>query len=243
MLSDLSQYVAVIGAGAAAFADTLGRYFADVILLPPFCRLSEPVASHPDMLLARVGQTSVMPASYAESFPGIAEAIAGLCTLRLGQTVPASPYPGDVAYNVLCYGGRLYCRTDVLDGTAAISAAEQGISLCHVRQGYAGCCALSCGDFVMTADPSLQKALMSAGASVVPLRLGGIHLPGYDCGFIGGASGYCAGTAIFFGDPETHPDAALIRRTLDAKEIDCLALSGDTLTDFGGIICFPKKTG
>ena len=214
-----------------------------MILLPAFPLLPVPTASHPDMLLARVGNAVVMPEQYAARFPGAAEVLSSLCNLCLGVSVPRSPYPGDVAYNVFFHGGRLYCRTDVLDGTAAAAAAEQGISLCHVRQGYAGCCALSCGDFVMTADPSLQKALMAAGASVVPLRPGGIRLPGYDCGFIGGASGYCAGTAIFFGDPETHPDAALIRRTLDAKEIDCLALSGDTLTDFGGIICFPEKTG
>ncbi len=240
MLSDLARYAAVIGAGAAAFADTLSRYFADVILLPAFPLLPAPTASHPDMLLARVGRAVVMPEHYAARFPDAAEALSSLCDLQLGASVPRAPYPLDVSYNVFCHGGSLYCRTDVLDGAAASAAAEQGISLCRIRQGYAGCSALSLGSFVLTADPSLRKALEANGESVVPLRPGGIRLPGYDCGFIGGASGFCAGTAVFFGDPEKHPDGTLIRRALWEHGVECLSLSRDELTDCGGIVCFPK---
>ncbi len=241
MYSALAQYIAVIGAGAASFADALSRYFSDVILLPPYGRLCAPVASHPDMLLSRIGHTLVIPESYAAEAPAAAEAIAAHCTLRLGKSVPQPPYPRDVPYNVLCYDGRIYCRRDVLDGTAASVAEEQGLTVCHVRQGYAACSALSCGDFVLTADPSLKKELSANGAAVEALSPGGIRLPGYDCGFIGGASGFCADTAIFFGDPDTHPDGALIRTALERHGIDCLKLSGGTLTDFGGIVCFREK--
>ncbi len=240
MLS-LSDYIAVIGEDAAPFADTLAHHFADVVLLPPFPLLDRRIASHPDTLLARVWETIIVSESYAAHAPFEISRIADCVPVRFGKTTPRSPYPGDVSYNVFSHGGRLYARTDTLDATVIDCAKEQGIAVHPVRQGYAGCSALSLADCALTADPSLAEALRADGAEVVRLTPGGIALPGYDCGFIGGASGYCARTAIFFGDVETHPDGALIREILDANGIAALSLGTEVLTDFGGIFTIPRK--
>ncbi len=237
----LSDHIAVISAGAADFADLLVRYFADVVILPPYPSLDRRIASHPDTLLARVGNTVVVSETYADHAPRTVESIAAHVPVRLGKSDPRSPYPHDVAYNVFSHGGRLYGRTDTLDGTVISCADEQGIAVRHVRQGYAGCSSLSCGDFVLTADPSMEAALLADGAEVVRLTAGGIRLPGYDCGFIGGASGYCARTAIFFGNVETHPDGKSIRDVLDAHGSGTLSLGTDLLTDYGGIFTIPMK--
>ncbi len=237
----LSRYVAVIGAGAAHFADTLGRYFADVIVLPPYSRLDPRVASHPDMLLARIGDTIVLPRAYTEEAMDAVNAIAAHVRVRLGDTPLVRTYPKDVSYNVLAHNGRVYCRADVVDATVAAEATAQGFTVRGVHQGYAGCSALSCGEVVLTADPSMRDALLPDGADVLFLQSGGIRLPGYDYGFIGGASGFAGNTAIFFGDPETHPDGGRIMESLSRREIECLPLSEDCLTDYGGIVCILKK--
>ncbi len=240
-MRDLYKYIAVIGAGASHFADALARHFTDVLILPPFPMLDRRIASHPDTLLARVGGTIVVSEAYATVAPDVITRIAQCVPVRFGKTVLHSPYPHDVAYNVFSHGGRLYARTDTLDAAVIDSAKEQGSPLRHVRQGYAGCGALSCGDFVLTADPSLAEALLADGAAVVRLRPGGICLPGYGYGFIGGAAGYCVRTAIFFGDVETHPDGAQLREVFDAHGIGTLSLGKDVLTDFGGIFTIPMK--
>ncbi|MBQ8746883.1 MAG: hypothetical protein IJZ08_03340 [Clostridia bacterium] len=234
-MSGLSDYIAVIGAGALHFADALARYFADVLILPPFPLLDGRIASHPDTLLARVGGTVIVSEAYAAHAPREIAKIASHAPVRMGKTVLRSPYPQDVAYNVFQHGGQLYARTDSLDGEVTDAAREQGVLLRPVRQGYAGCSALSCEDVVLTADPSIASALEADGAAVVRLTPGGIRLPGYDYGFIGGAAGYCARTAVFFGNIDRHPDGTLIRTALNAHGIGTLSLGPDTLADYGGI--------
>lgn len=238
----LSENIAVIGVDAAPFADALARHFADVVILPPFPLLDRRIASHPDTLLARVGRCVVVSEAYADHAPDAIGKIAAHVPVRLGKIVPRSPYPQDVAYNVFSHGALLYGRTDTLDGAVIAAAKEQGIAVRHVRQGYAGCSALSCGDFVLTADPSLAEALRADGAPVVRLTPGGIRLPGYGYGFIGGAAGICAHTAVFFGDVEKHPDGRMICEVLDRHGIKGLSLGTDVLTDCGGIFTISKKT-
>lgn len=238
----LSEYIAVIGADAAPFADVLARHFSDIVILPPFPLLDRRIASHPDTLLARVGACVAVSEAYADHAPDAIGKIAAHVPVRLGKSVPRSPYPQDVAYNVFSHGGLLYGRTDTLDGAVIAAAKEQGIAVRHVRQGYAGCSALSCGDFVLTADPSLSEALRADGATVVRLTSGGIRLPGYGYGFIGGAAGTCARTAIFFGDFGKHPNGRMICEVLDGHGIEGLSVGTDVLTDYGGIFTISKKT-
>ena len=241
-MSGVSDHIAVIGAGAAHFADALAKHFADVVVLPPFDLLDGRIASHPDTLLAKVGKTVIVSEAYAAHASREISRIAAHAPVRLGKTIPRSPYPQDVAYNEFQHGGLLYARTDTLDGAVTDAAEAQGLPLRHIRQGYAGCSALSCEDVVLTADSSIAFALEADGAAVVRLTPGGIRLPGYDYGFIGGAAGYCAHTAVFFGKLDRHPDGIRIRTALELYGIRAISLGTESLTDYGGILTVPVKT-
>ena len=118
-------------------------------------------------------------------------------------------------------------------------AEEIGIATADVAQGYAGCSALACGDLLLTADPSIKEAVTDRGGEVLSLSPGGIDLPGYDTGFIGGAGGYVDGHAVFFGDVHRHPDGNRIADALAIRGIVCHCLGDGPLTDFGGIKFFP----
>jgi hypothetical protein len=89
---------------------------------------------------------------------------------------------------------------------------------------------------VLTADPALQKALRANDEGVVPLRKGGIELPGYDCGFIGGASVVTQDGVCFFGKIEDHPDYEAIKDFVGLEGKKVISLSDEKLTDIGGAV-------
>ena len=64
---------------------------------------------------------------------------------------------------------------------------------------------------------------------------GGISLPPYGTGFIGGASGVDGDTVYFTGDIMTHPDGARITDALSSRGAKCVSLCDGGLFDVGGI--------
>lgn len=238
-MKPLGAYTAVIGEGAALYADALAALCAGVILLPPCASLDPRVASHPDMLLALPGERCIVPAQYAAQ-PCASRALAAL-EHAAGARIESSPYPiggsypADIGYNVLLCGDILCGLLPHVSPDVLRAARETGLRTVSVKQGYAGCSTLVCGELAVTADPSVRAALAQEGVPVFSLPPGGVSLAGYSCGFIGGASGYAADTAVFFGDPALHPRGAALCAELERRNIAVYALSGAPLCDFGGI--------
>ena len=239
----LKNCIAVIGQGAAPFRDALARLCADVLVLPPCPGMDLRVASHPDMLIMAIGQDVVVPRSYADRVEvrPLLEEWTRRCGLRLirCEPSPGEAYPADVLCNGLLYGGTLYGKLSALAPEILRLAAERGMDAVDVHQGYTGCSALACGDVLLTADPSIRQAVLARGGDVLALSPGGIDLPGYNTGCIGGAGGYAEGHAVFFGDVRRHPDGERIADTLAKRGIVCHCLGDGPLTDFGGIKFFP----
>lgn len=207
----------------------------DVLLLPPDPALHAPVASHPDMLVFSVGERVVMAREYLGAYPSVADRIAQTGVRLIPSDAPrGAEYPLDVSLNCLVAGKTVFCHRAA--APEAVDAAEaEGYRVVRVRQGYAACSALSAGGAVVTADPSVARAAEDAGLAVLRISPGGISLPGYDSGFIGGASGVFRGTVFFFGDPMTHPDGARIASFLEERGIRSVALSDGPLIDLGGM--------
>lgn len=239
----LKEYLAIIGQGAAAYREALAEMCGGVLILPPCPGMDPRVASHPDMLMMAIGQDVVVPRSYAgqTDVELVLRELCRLCGVRLilSDRSPGAAYPGDVVCNGLLYGGTLYGKRSALAPEILRLAAEHGFSAVDVHQGYTGCSALACGDILLTADPSIQQAVLARVGDVLALSPGGIDLPGYNTGFIGGAGGYAAGHAVFFGDVRRHPDGGRITQTLEKRGIHWHCLGDGPLTDFGGIKFFP----
>lgn len=239
----LKSYLAIIGQDAAAYRNALAELCGGVLILPPCPGMDPRVASHPDMLMMAIGQDVVVPRSYAgrTEVRSLLEMWIRRCGLRLTrcERSPGESYPADVLCNGLLYGGTLYGKLSALAPEILRLAAERGMDAVDVHQGYTGCSALACGDVLLTADPSIRQAVLARGGDVLALSPGGIDLPGYNTGFIGGAGGYAAGHAVFFGDVRRHPDGGRITQTLEKRGIRWHCLSDGPLTDFGGIKFFP----
>ena len=210
-----------------------------VVAMPPCPTLSSPVASHPDMLLARVGGEMVTTAAYCELAGAEISEIFDITRAKLHFTSDehGESYPADVIFNSLVMGDKLFARLDTLSPYLVRLAEEKGLKLVNVRQGYPACTVLKLSDeAAITADGGMAEALSRAGVRVYTIENGGIILPPYEYGFIGGAGGSLGDTVYFLGDVKTHPSWDVIEDALKKEGLRAVMLGRGSLFDLGGII-------
>ncbi len=200
-----------------------------LISLPPFHRLPAPVADHPDLLVyeEKSGEWVLYEGYYAEN-RALFEPLS-----RKIRTLPDPPepcYPHDVTLNVLRIGSHLMGRIG-----ESHPLLTPGLTPIPVRQGYTRCSVCRVGDrAAITADPGIAAALESIGLRLLRIRPGGIALPGYDCGFIGGATVTLRERIGFFGDPLSHPDGERMVDFIRSEGWEPIQLCPGPLTDYGG---------
>lgn len=209
-----------------------------VIPLPPDPRLAPPIASHPDMLFFCEEKWLLTDkAYYRQNEELLSAAIAGTDLHRhLIEEKRGDVYPYDIALNALRVGRYVFCY----EKYTAPQIRALPYEIVDIRQGYAACSTLVLSDTcLVTADPSVEKAASKRNLDVVRIRPDGILLPGYDQGFIGGASSVIGNTVCFFGDPTTHPDFIRIEEACHACGYGMKAVLDGPLTDWGGAKCIP----
>lgn len=211
----------------------------DVLRLPPHRALESATASHTDMLLFKLRDTIVTAADYYENekvfFARLKELRPHL-RITPANEAQSEKYPHDCILNALYLNERIYCKTDTVSGAIKELARRYGIPLVHVKQGYPACTVLKAKDTAITADVGMARVLSESGVNVTVIQKGGISLPPYEYGFIGGCSGYYDGVVYFYGDPLSHPDGERIVNALKARGLRYEALYRGKLLDLGGIL-------
>ncbi len=212
---------------------SLARFGYEIIKLPPSKHLAAPVASHPDMLIFIDGQRLITHEKYYAEAKETVDLIVnvGGFSLALSNEEWGEKYPSDVLFNAAAAGDRLICReasTSVL--------IKNGKRLINVNQGYAKCSTVTVGGGIITADMSIARA--AALADIDTLLLCGSHtrLSGYDCGFIGGASGDDGERVFFCGDITKHPQYSEISEFCKNHGRQAVSLSSAPLYDYGSLI-------
>lgn len=209
------------------------------ILLPPLPTLPKAIASHPDTLLFRLGNTIITSAAYCEAssyiFSDIREYNSNII-IKVTSDEPGNTFPEDCIFNALCCGEYLLGREKSLSPAVIDLARESGLKLINVKQGYPACSAISVRGNIITADDGLLSAASDAGISAHKIEVGHISLPPYEYGFIGGASGLYENRLYFFGDYKLHPSAGIIEKALGELGVMPVSLSDEPLSDFGGMI-------
>lgn len=195
-----------------------------VRLLPPWRGLPGPVRDHPDLLTAPFGDGVLTTPGYAAEHPELFDGISVALTAEELSPV----YPGDVLLDVLTVDDT------ALGHPACAKALRDSAKFLPVRQGYARCSVLLAGDAAVTADAGLSRVLASLGLDVLTIPPGGILLPGYDAGFIGGASLTVGDTVWFFGDVGAFPSGSAVCAHLRKHGFSVADCPGVPLTDFGG---------
>lgn len=180
-----------------------------------------PLSDHPDMFMCKLGASDD-----AEVFSCFAQ-----------NTVPGSVYPHDIAFNAACTGRFLIHNLSYTDPALLRRAEELGMTLVNVRQGYTKCSTIVVDeDSVITYDRGIAAPCRAAGLDVLTVSPGHVLLPGYDTGFIGGASGRVGSTVVFNGDLTAHPDFPSIVRFIEERGLEVKWFEDWPLTDIGSIL-------
>lgn len=153
-------------------------------------------------------------------------------------------YPGDVLYNAARVGKYFLCSkyTDekLIEKAKNIpdGSGKNGLEIIMVRQGYVKCSLVVIDDdHVITEDEGIAKTLKERTdiecLLVAPKQ---VSLPGYEYGFIGGASGRVGDEIIFNGNLCVHPDFSKIEDFIKKCGLKIKYFEAYPLTDIGSII-------
>ncbi len=216
----------------------LSRYADKIISLPPFSCLQKPVSAHPDMLIFAAENEIITSKRYADENPKIFRELSDLIGRKtiIDEAELAPLYPADVRFNCFVVGGRLFGLVSALSEKVAEWAEDHSIPIVNIRQGYAKCsvCVIS-HDAVITEDASIEKAMTESEVDVLRVASGHVALDGYNCGFIGGASGADGENVYFCGDISRHPDYKKIEEFCRRHGKNCVSLGEGRLYDIGTI--------
>ncbi len=201
----------------------------NVVLLPSEPSLPKPVSSHADMLIFG----NIVQKDYYERNKELFEGY----DIILAEEKFGNEYPKDVLLNAFAVGDTLFGRLESLSA----KTKELYPKAINLRQGYAKCSTLLFGNNAVTADKGIADTLIRYGLNVLVIAPGHIALPGYDYGFIGGASFVYENKVIFFGNIEQHPDYIAIRNFINTAGYEIFYDRSSTLTDIGGAIVLDKK--
>lgn len=210
----------------------------EVIELPPFSALDARVASHPDMLMFELdGKLFVCEQYYSEAKESIDKIIQATdLELMLTNDLLSAQYPHDVKFNAFVLKGAMIGNTSNISQEIKKHANYLGIVQANVKQGYAKCSTVVLDGAVISADNGICKTARELGADTLLVSSGGVALEGYDCGFIGGASGVCGNQVFFCGDITKHKDFESIATFCAAHGYEVTSLSDEPLYDVGTIM-------
>lgn len=232
-----------------AIVTALYSHGFEALKMPSVADMALPVSSHPDMLLfcgfgkLFVREKHLEISDFAASVEAILKKIPSL-ELSATSDLPSETYPNDIAFNCLHIKNKgIFGKADYLSGAVKRAATENMLPVIDVSQGYTKCSSLlvdggESGEdaLVITSDPSINKALSQLGINTLKLAPGNISLPGYDTGFIGGASFYYNNTIYFLGDLKKYSECDIILKTAEEKGKSIVSLSDEMLFDAGCLL-------
>lgn len=204
---------------------TLKKLNIAFTVMPDNPALPSPLCSHPDMSAIDICGRLFSAMEMARFF--------GCCDTRESF---GNKYPRDVLFNGFTICNRLFCNEKSFSKAVIEFAKENCIKTVNVNQGYAKCSCVVLGNAgIITADRSIANAAKDI-CNVLLISEGGILLPPYDYGFIGGASFVLGSAVYFFGDIGKHKDCKEIIDFISECGFTAISLSDEPLSDCGGAI-------
>lgn len=211
--------------------DSLGLRLLKV---PRTDRIAGPISAHPDMQLFIHDKNIFVHPHIGRKF--IAE-IENFCNVILCKNELHPDYPRDIAYNMACTGNFAIHSLERTEPAILEYLKLRNTVLVDTRQGYSKCSTLIVDtESIITADISIDKSARTAGMNSLLISPGHVDLPGYNYGFIGGASGRFMDMVLFTGSIDRHPDRNRIHEFIEARGLKVKVLSKQKVLDTGSIL-------
>ena len=205
--------------------------------------ITDSISAHADLSICHVIDNIYVCSE--ESYEYYQKLIDGINLIK-GKINPHSPYPFDVAYNVLTIQKIAFLNKKYTDEILQQQLNLAGFQLIHVAQGYAACTALAIGEnAVITADRGIAKACINIGLDVLYVESEpNIKLDSFPYGFIGGSAGGIVTEKnmidekyiMFTGNIYTLQNYAQILKFLEKYNCKAICLNSNVLHDVGGIL-------
>ena len=209
-----------------------------VLRLPAHPKLPLPVSAHADLLLFFAPEEVLCTKSYFEIAKDLLFEIAAAAQkpLRLIEEELGAPYPKDVFLNAVLVGNTLFCNPKTVARRVRVSLINEQTAL--VKQGYTKCSILPVGDrALITEDVAIAAIARQKGFDVLQIEKGHVSLPGYDTGFLGGATSFSpykkTNEILFCGNLFIHPNAEEILAFCKKHNQTVLSLGNLPLLDVG----------
>lgn len=194
------------------------------------------IADHPDVSLHPINEELFVcdPFLYDYYQPILKPYKIDLIT---GEKSVSKLYPWDCIYNVSRLGP-YYIHNFSTDKILSNYLIKYGFEKIVVNQGYSKCSSLILNyDTIVTSDMGLYKALKPYPLNVELFPYGGVSLPGYDTGFLGGSAGMVSeDELILFGDIKKFKFAKELLIILDKYSIKLLCPLEEDVRDLGSLI-------
>jgi len=200
--------------------------------------LSAPVSAHPDMALFKTEEKEFICSP--DVFSDYEKTLKKYdVKLICGEKKLSCNYPEDIAYNVLKTDKFAFGKFTETDSKIIKYLENKKIDKINIKQGYAKCSVCNFYGGIISSDAGICKAALGVGLDFLQIPQGEIKLPGYDYGFIGGASGLNSnGDVFFFGDLSSVSYGNLIYDFLKKKNIKIHEIKNFPLTDVGTVMFF-----
>ncbi len=242
----MKKTLCLIGCDAdIKIANALENLGFELLFLPREERLAAPIRSHADTLMFVCKNHIFCEREYIKN-PSAAHIFKKLAlygyTVHGCETTLFCDYPKDIAFNAFVLGGRLYANSAFSAKEILDYAFMNDVAIQNLRQGYAKCSTLVLGErAIISADGGIVGAAKQNGIPALQIENSpdSIVLNGYNCGFIGGASGVFEDTVYFTGDISKHPCGEKIADFCKLYNFSVCSLTDEILCDIGGIIFCP----
>lgn len=216
----------------------LKRLDIEPIFLPDNSSVDSRLSGHADLSVFHlVGEKCLLAAelkgsAFEEKMRG-----AGLNISFLEKNLDEK-YPDDAALNACVIGNVLiYNRSSASDQIVDFFTNANAVMV-QTKQGYTKCSVCVVNErSIITANRGIAAIAECVGLDVLLISQGYVNLPGFEYGFIGGATfKLSADKLAFTGSLDSHPDKNRILKFLSDRGIDALFLTDLPAFDIGGAI-------
>ena len=214
------------------------------VLVPDNPSVDPRVSGHADLSVLHIGANRIILAKYLKG-SGLERKLKELgMEIFFSKENQHSNYPFDSGLNVCACGKNIIYNPKTIDKSiVGFLTNSRGTTQIEGKQGYTKCsvCIIN-ENAIITADEGIHKRVREAGIDSLLIKPGYIDLPGYDYGFIGGASFKIYNDTIAFtGNLDMHPDKDRILDFVSLHNSKIVYITEKPTFDVGSIIQIVEK--
>lgn len=217
----------------------VGKLGINILSMPDNPYVDDRLSGHADLSVLHLGGDRLLLAPYLKGSSFSRQLEDRGFDIQFADIEQSALYPNDAQMNVCILGNKvIYNPQTGSDAIVKYLTIRNGAIQVSSRQGYSRCSVCVVNDnAIITADEGICRSAKAHGIDVLKIRPGYIDLPGFDHGFIGGASFKISDTKLAFtGRLDSHPDAEQMIGFTSLHNVDIVYITDKPAFDIGGAI-------